>query len=217
MATKTDVTSRIPSSKGGRFLGFLAVGATGLVINQLAFWLLTDVFGLYYLWGFLLATQFSTAWNFVLLERYVFEGRREGRWARLGWYALMNNIWNVASAPVMYAISTGLHVSHLWANWLVITGMTLVRFAISNRLIWGTRSGDGVGSAAAMGLAASTPRASCRAGAAPRGGTTSTASCGSSPRRRCRSWSASRCLSCMANPTSRSPSATRASVACAGG
>ena len=143
MATKTDVTSRIPSSKGGRFLGFLAVGATGLVINQLAFWLLTDVFGLYYLWGFLLATQFSTAWNFVLLERYVFEGRREGRWARLGWYALMNNIWNVASAPVMYAISTGLNVPHLWANWLVITGMTLVRFAISNRLIWGAGSGDG--------------------------------------------------------------------------
>jgi putative flippase GtrA len=108
MATKTDVASRIPSSKGGRFLGFLAVGATGLVINQLAFWMLTDVFGLYYLWGFLLATQFSTAWNFVLLERYVFEGRREGRWARLSWYALMNNIWNVASAPVMYAITTGL-------------------------------------------------------------------------------------------------------------
>jgi putative flippase GtrA len=145
MATKTDVASRIPSSKGGRFLGFLAVGATGLVINQLAFWMLTDVFGLYYLWGFLLATQFSTAWNFVLLERYVFEGRREGRWARLGWYALMNNIWNVASAPVMYAMTTGLHVSHLWANWLVITGMTLVRFAISNRLIWRDRSGSGDG------------------------------------------------------------------------
>lgn len=138
MATSTE-TPRI-SSKGGRFLGFLAVGATGLVINQLAFWLLTDVFGLYYLWGFLLATQFSTAWNFVLLERYVFAGRREGRWARLGWYALMNNIWNVASAPVMYAITSGLHVPHLWANWLVITGMTLVRFAISNRLIWGDRS-----------------------------------------------------------------------------
>ena len=147
MATKTDVPQRIPSSRGGRFLGFIAVGATGLVINQLAFWMLTDVFGLYYLWGFLLATQFSTAWNFVLLERYVFEGRREGRWARLGWYALMNNIWNVASAPLMYAITTGLNVSHLWANWLVITGMTLVRFAISNRLIWRDRSGsvDGLG------------------------------------------------------------------------
>jgi putative flippase GtrA len=139
MATSTE-TPRIPSRRGGRFIGFLAVGATGLVINQLAFWLLTDVLGLYYLWGFLLATQFSTAWNFVLLERYVFEGRREGRWARLGWYALMNNIWNVASAPVMYAITAGFGVSHLWANWLVITGMTLVRFAISNRLIWRDRS-----------------------------------------------------------------------------
>jgi len=139
MATSTE-TPRVPSSRGGRFLGFLAVGATGLVVNQLAFWILTDVFGLYYLWGFLLATQFSTAWNFVLLERYVFDGQKEGRWGRLGWYALMNNIWNVASAPLMYAMTSGFGVPHLWANWLVITGMTLVRFAISNRLIWGDRS-----------------------------------------------------------------------------
>jgi putative flippase GtrA len=146
MATSTE-TPRIPASRGGRFLGFLAVGATGLVVNQLAFWMLTDVFKLYYLWAFLLATQFSTAWNFVLLERYVFDGRREGRWARLGWYALMNNIWNVASAPVMYALTSSFHVPHLWANWLVITGMTLVRFAISNRLIWGDRSSKGMDAA----------------------------------------------------------------------
>jgi dolichol-phosphate mannosyltransferase len=149
MATRTETpqTPRIPASRGGRFLGFLAVGATGLVINQLAFWMLTSVFGLYYLWGFLLATQFSTAWNFVLLERYVFDGRREGRWARLGWYALMNNIWNVASAPVMYLITSGLSVPSLWANWFVITGMTVVRFAISNRLIWGERSSSGIDAA----------------------------------------------------------------------
>ena len=50
MATSTQ-TPRVPSTRGGRFLGFLAVGATGLVVNQLAFWVLTDVFGLYYLWG----------------------------------------------------------------------------------------------------------------------------------------------------------------------
>ena len=88
MATSTE-TPRIPSRKRGRFLGFLVVGATGLIVNQLAFWTLTDVFGLYFLWAFLLATQFSTAWNFVLLERYVFDGGSEGRWARLGWYALI--------------------------------------------------------------------------------------------------------------------------------
>jgi putative flippase GtrA len=140
MATSTE-TPRIPSRKRGRFLGFLVVGATGLIVNQLAFWTLTDVFGLYFLWAFLLATQFSTAWNFVLLERYVFDGGSEGRWARLGWYALMNNVWNVLSAPVMVAITTGFDVPKGWANWIVVCGMTLVRFAISNRLIW--RGGTG--------------------------------------------------------------------------
>jgi putative flippase GtrA len=146
MATDTGSNTAAPpralDTRGGRFVGFLAVGATGLVVNQLAFWLLTDVFGLYYLTAFLLATQFSTVWNFVLLERYVFRGREEGRWARLGWYALMNNIWNVASAPVMYGLVHGIGVNHLLANWLVVCGVTVVRFAISNRLIWRDRSSE---------------------------------------------------------------------------
>jgi putative flippase GtrA len=161
---------------------FQRVEMTGLVVNQLAFWVLTDVFGLYYLWGFLLATQFSTAWNFVLLERFVFDGRREGRWARLGWYALMNNVWNVASVPVMYAITTGFGVPHLWANWFVISGMTVVRFAISNRLIWrepgtGNRPGGHGAHAAAEHLVLRHPRRR-----ADRVG-----------RRRCQSSSGSRC------------------------
>jgi dolichol-phosphate mannosyltransferase len=137
-----------PRSKGGRFVGFLVVGATGLLVNQLAFWMLADVFNLHYMYAFLLATQFSTVWNFVLLERFVFSSGRDGRWARFGWYALMNNIWNVASAPLMYGLTTGLRVDPLLSNWLVVCGMTVVRFAISNNLIWADR--DNLKGASAM-------------------------------------------------------------------
>jgi putative flippase GtrA len=158
MATDTSPISKVPpGSRSGRFLGFIAVGASGLLVNQLAYWVLADGLGLYYMYAFLLATQFSTAWNFVLLERYVFKSGREGRWARLGWYALMNNIWNVATAPLMYALTSGIGINDLLSNWLVVSGMTVVRFAISNGLIWGKASdtagnGDAATSAKRSGV-----------------------------------------------------------------
>ena len=117
MATETSPGERsVREGRYGRFVGFLLVGASGLIVNQLAYWMLTDLFGLYYLYAFLLATQFSTVWNFVLLERYVFAGDSHGRWTRLGWYALMNNVWNVASAPLMYGLTSGLRVNDLLAR-----------------------------------------------------------------------------------------------------
>jgi dolichol-phosphate mannosyltransferase len=142
MATDTSGATPRGERRFGRFLGFIAVGGSGLIVNQLAFWMMTGLFGVPYMYAFLLATQFSTVWNFVLLERYVFKGGEGGRWGRLGWYALMNNIWNVASAPLMYALTSGVGVNALLSNWLVICGMTIVRFAISNNLIWGRGAGS---------------------------------------------------------------------------
>jgi len=37
-----------PSSKVGRFVGFAVVGASGLVVNQMALWFLTSKLGVYY-------------------------------------------------------------------------------------------------------------------------------------------------------------------------
>jgi dolichol-phosphate mannosyltransferase len=58
-----------------RFLQFLLVGLSGLVVNSALLALFTDIFGMYYLISVVVATQGSTLWNFMLSERWVFARR----------------------------------------------------------------------------------------------------------------------------------------------
>ena len=127
----------------GRFFGFAAVGASGLVVNQLALWLLTDKLGFYYLFSAILATQISTIWNFALVERWVFDGGREGRLVRFLWFALMNNLWLALRTPFLYVLTSKVNINYLVSNAIVLGAMTLVRFGIADRLIWGDKSGTG--------------------------------------------------------------------------
>ena len=143
MAADVQVSASRESSRAGRFFGFAIVGASGLVVNQLALWLFTDVFGVYYLLSAIVATQLSTIWNFALVERFVFDGGHEGRWVRLGWFALMNNIWLALRTPFLYLLTDGAGINYLVSNAVVLGAMTLVRFGIADNLIWGSRaSGD---------------------------------------------------------------------------
>ena len=143
MAASTQ--SAPPGGRVGRFLGFAAVGASGLVVNQVALWVFTEKFGVYYLLSAILATQLSTLWNFALVERWVFDGGTDGRLRRLGLFALMNNVWLLIRTPLLFALTDGVGLNYLWSNALVLGAMTLVRFGIADRVIWADRSdADGV-------------------------------------------------------------------------
>jgi len=133
-------TVSAPSSRMGRFLGFAIVGASGLVVNQMALWFLTSKVGIYYLLSAVLATQISTVWNFALVERFVFDGGHEGRWARLGWFALMNNLWLLLRTPFLYLLTDRASLNYLISNAVVLGAMTLVRFGIADNLIWADRT-----------------------------------------------------------------------------
>jgi dolichol-phosphate mannosyltransferase len=142
MAASTQTAS--PSGRVGRFVGFALVGASGLAVNQIALWALTEKVGIYYLLSAILATQVSTVWNFALVERWVFVGGTEGRLRRFGLFALMNNLWLLLRTPFLFLLTDVVGINYLLSNMLVLGAMTLVRFGIADRVIWADRGGDGV-------------------------------------------------------------------------
>ena len=97
-----------PLGLGLRMTSFALVGATGIAINSLALFLLTDVAGFHYLVSAVLATQFSTAWNFSLYETWVFSDRnqKETRLGRLIQFLIMNNATLVVKAPLLFLLTT---------------------------------------------------------------------------------------------------------------
>ena len=92
---------RFYSSNEIGFLRFLIVGATGLVVNNLCLVIFVEFRDLNYLLAAGLATQFSTLWNFVLIEIWVFRQRDPGTspWGRLARFFLMNNVALLLRSP----------------------------------------------------------------------------------------------------------------------
>jgi glycosyltransferase involved in cell wall biosynthesis len=127
----------------GRMVAFGLVGLSGIVVNTAALWLFAHVLGVHHLLGAALATQASTAWNFVLVDAFVYRRHAQGsRRSRAVRFVLMNNLLLLARLPVLeLLILSGLGL--LSANLITLVLLFAVRFAVSDRVIYGTAGSDG--------------------------------------------------------------------------
>jgi len=118
---------------------FLAVGASGLVVNNLALAAFTEFAGLHYLLSAVVATQVSTLWNFGLTERWVF-GQRPTEHSflrRLISYMLLNNLMLLLRGPILSFTVERLGVHYLLSNLISLFALTLLRYAVADQWIWG--------------------------------------------------------------------------------
>lgn len=128
---------RLSLSARARLLRFGAVGGSGIVVNTALFALAASILGGHYLLAAVVATQGSTLWNFVLSETWVFPDRVDGsRWVRLVSYAAMNNALLVPRGPLLLLLMSAASLSPLLANVVSILVIFLLRYLISDRLIW---------------------------------------------------------------------------------
>jgi putative flippase GtrA len=120
---------------------FLTVGAAGIGVNQLLLWLIVDGLGIQYLLGAAIASQGSTAFNFAWLEGWVFRGRTSsrGRILRFIAYDVINSGSLAVRLPVMFVLTSGLHVHYLVSNVIALVLSTVVRFLLSDGFIWSGR------------------------------------------------------------------------------
>jgi putative flippase GtrA len=134
---------RVPAATRGHvvhFSRFTAVGAAGLAVNQALFWLITSVEPKHYLVAAVVATIGSTTFNFAGIESWVFRGRRQpgfgGLARRYAAYGGVNGAALLFRLPLLYVLVQWIHMPSLWGNLLTLVALTLVRFAVSDRLIW---------------------------------------------------------------------------------
>jgi dolichol-phosphate mannosyltransferase len=119
---------------------FTAVGIAGLAVNQGLLWLLVSEGQLWYLLGAALATVGSTTFNFIGTESWVFRGRGRdgipGLARRFAAYGAVNGGALIFRLPLLYALTEWARIHYLLGNLITFGALTLIRFAISDRLIW---------------------------------------------------------------------------------
>jgi putative flippase GtrA len=121
-----------------RFARFGIVGASGLVVNMLVLAALAEIAGVQYLAAAIIATQASTAWNFLLTERWVFSDRanQSGVFRRAALFFAMNNAALLLRAPTLFILVTAAGINYLVANLVSLVALTLIRFAVADGWIW---------------------------------------------------------------------------------
>jgi putative flippase GtrA len=121
-----------------RIVLFGLVGVSGIFVNSAALWALhMNVLQLHYLVAAALATQVSTLWNFLLTDRVVFRSNRgPGGWGRMWRFFLMNNLALLLRLPLL-ALLVNIGIGVLWANLVTLVALFVVRYLVSDRLIFG--------------------------------------------------------------------------------
>jgi dolichol-phosphate mannosyltransferase len=110
---------------------------SGLVVNQALLWSAVSLGHINYVAGAVLATQGSTTWNFLLLDRWVFPERkhRSGPVRYLA-FSGVNNLALLLRVPMLAALVSVLHVHYLVSNLITLIMLFASRFFVSDRLIW---------------------------------------------------------------------------------
>jgi glycosyltransferase involved in cell wall biosynthesis len=126
---------------GNKATAFAVVGATGLVVNSAAFALLTAEAHLQYLVAALVATQISSSWNFVLLERWAFATANPARSlaSRAATFFAINNVLLGGRGPMLVLFVSVLAFDPLAANILTIVLLFVLRFGAASSWIWAER------------------------------------------------------------------------------
>jgi dolichol-phosphate mannosyltransferase len=119
-----------------RMLAFALIGLSGLLPNQLVLWLLT-VAGMHYLPAALMANLVAVSWNFALTDTLLYRNRRHrGLAGRLARFFLMGHADLVLRIPLLAVLVDGLHLGVLIANLVTLVTSFLVRFLISDKVIY---------------------------------------------------------------------------------
>jgi dolichol-phosphate mannosyltransferase len=118
-----------------RLASWTAVGVSGLVVNSLVLWSLAEGLSIDYLVAAVVATQFSSTWNFLWVERWVFRGAKRStvvrRW--LG-FVTFANVALLVRIPLLALLVSVLGVHYLVANALTLCFTFLIRFFAQEKL-----------------------------------------------------------------------------------
>jgi len=130
-----------------RVLKFVAVGASGTVVNLSVLWLLRGRLGLPGYAAFPAAFETSLTWNFFLHDRWTFRGKR-ARKGLPGWLSYWARYHGAALGSMASYLGLGLGLTALGVNYLLagFTGIVvgfLANYLISQYGVWSLHRSKG--------------------------------------------------------------------------
>ncbi len=129
--------ARLRFRRSEEFFRFLAVGASGVLVNMGLYLGLTRLAGLRLEIASPLAIEASILSNFALNASWTFRGRPQApAWTRLWRFHLVALVAALVNYGILLALARGLGVHDVLANLVGIAGGTLVNYAANSLWTW---------------------------------------------------------------------------------
>ncbi len=128
-----------------KFIFFVLVGLSGLIVNVGLLAIFTELLGIHYLVSTIIATQGSSSWNFAGAEFWVFKERKSEKrhfWNRFLGYLMVNNGMLLLRGPLYVWLVSSMEMHYLIANLVTLGILTIARFVFANNLIWKKKDAD---------------------------------------------------------------------------
>ncbi len=121
-----------------RFLGFGLVGLSGILVNSVVLYLLTDQIKLFYLYSTIFATVASSLWNFTFTEKLVYRRQKQSTSLiyRMGLFMGMNILALVLRTPIIYVLTESFGMFYVYSNLVSLFILTILRFFFADNVIW---------------------------------------------------------------------------------
>ncbi|GLY08406.1 glycosyltransferase family 2 protein [Actinoplanes sp. NBRC 101535] len=120
-----------------RMLAFALIGVSGLLPNQAVLWALLHGTAMHYTAAAVVANVVAVLWNFALTDSLLYRNhRRRGLLSRFSRFFLMGNADLLVRIPLLALLVSGLSLGVLAGNMLTLVASFVLRFLISDRLIY---------------------------------------------------------------------------------
>ena len=117
---------------------FLIVGLSGIAVNELVYVGMVHRLAMWFVIAAIVSTEASTTWNFLGNELWAFSGRRFHGHVLFRYvaYASMNNAFLLLRIPMLWALAHFAHLGPASANLIALGALFLLRFGVSDGLVW---------------------------------------------------------------------------------
>ncbi len=120
-----------------RLIAFGLVGLSGVAVNTAALWMFSQPGQHHYLVAAVLATEFSTTWNFLLTETLVFRGAKPGTVLGRGIrFYLVNHVALLLRLPILALLVSVFGLGVLIANAITLALLFAARFVVADSAIY---------------------------------------------------------------------------------
>jgi len=128
------------SKESSRLIKFSIVGLSGAFITEGLLWLLTDVFGIYYVLSALLSTEIAIINNFIWNEVWTFKDRAHGTLndslTRFVKFNLSRILGMMISVVLLFLLTEVFGIYYLISNLSAVIIVFIINYLFSGAYIW---------------------------------------------------------------------------------